>query len=105
MNMERDFIEAPSQMLENWCWEKEPLKKMSSHYLDNSEIPDDMLKALIKSKLANVGYRNLRQILLAQYDQRIHTNPEVNFIIIIITYSETLIHHFLFYFFSFFRLK
>ena len=30
-------------MLENWCWEEETLKMMSGHYLDNSDIPKDIL--------------------------------------------------------------
>jgi hypothetical protein len=44
-HVERDFLEAPSQMLENWCWEEEPLKMMSGHYevILHLKIPLDAL--------------------------------------------------------------
>ena len=70
-------MEAPSQMLENWCWEKEPLNRMSAHYKDKSPIPDDILEALINSRKANAGVFNMRQILLGTFDQNVHTLPEV----------------------------
>lgn len=76
--VERDFVEAPSQMLENWCWEKEPLKRMSSHYKDFTPLPEDMLESLIKSRYANTGVFNLRQILLGTFDQTIHTRAKVD---------------------------
>ncbi|XP_064605583.1 thimet oligopeptidase-like [Liolophura sinensis] len=77
-SVERDFVEAPSQMLENWCWEKEPLCRMSAHYKDGSSIPDDMLKKLLRSRTANAGVFNLRQILLGTFDQTIHTQAEAD---------------------------
>lgn len=76
--VERDFLETPSQMLENWVWEKEPLAKMSSHYKDGSPIPDHMVEKLLASKKANAGAFNLRQIVLATFDQSIHTCPSAD---------------------------
>ena len=71
-------MEAPSQMLENWCWEREPLNRMSGHYKDKSPIPEELLDKLLLSRKANAGVFNLRQILLGTFDQTIHTLPEVS---------------------------
>ncbi|XP_071117688.1 thimet oligopeptidase-like [Haliotis cracherodii] len=90
-HVERDFVEAPSQMLENWCWEREPLCRMSGHYKDGKAIPDDLLEKLTKSRIANAGVFNLRQILLGTFDQTIHTKPEADTAKIFFELSEKIL--------------
>jgi len=49
-SVEKDFVEMPSQMLENWMWQKQILKKVSKHYKTGKPLPDAMIDAKIKSK-------------------------------------------------------
>ena len=48
-----DWVEAPSQMLENWCWEPKVLKKMTRHYKTQETMPSDMVEKLVK-RLATI---------------------------------------------------
>jgi metallopeptidase MepB len=88
----RDFVEAPSQMLENWCWTPSQLKALSRHYSSLSpeymeawksaagdgstkpeeRIPDDLIHKLIKTKHLNGALFNLRQLHFGIFDMTIH---------------------------------
>ena len=67
--VERDFVEAPSQMLENWCWCPEALARMSAHHETGAPIPQELVDALLRSRNANAGVFNMRQIVLGTFDQ------------------------------------
>ncbi|KAF8521046.1 mitochondrial endopeptidase [Gautieria morchelliformis] len=69
-----DFVEAPSQMLENWCWEPKVLRKMSSHYQTKEPLSDDLINKLIKSRYKNVGLFYLLQVFFATFDMKVHTD-------------------------------
>jgi thimet oligopeptidase len=76
-SVERDFVEAPSQMLENWCYEREPLLLMSGLLSDPTQkLPEHLLAAIRESKKANAGLFNKRQIILGLFDQYLHTRSE-----------------------------
>jgi thimet oligopeptidase len=70
----RDFVEAPSQMLENWVWDKKVLDSFAADYRDPSKkIPADILAKLQEAKLATEGTRYRRQISFALTDLALHT--------------------------------
>ncbi|CAK5270325.1 unnamed protein product [Mycena citricolor] len=72
----RDFVEAPSQMLENWCWEPEVLSKMSSHYKTQEPLSEELITKLLKSRYVNVGLQYLRQVFFAKFDIKVHIDQE-----------------------------
>ncbi|RAL61275.1 hypothetical protein DID88_010354 [Monilinia fructigena] len=72
-NTVRDFVEAPSQMLENWCWTPSQLKNLSKHYLTGEPIPDDLIAKQISTKHVNAALFNLRQLHFGIFDMTVHT--------------------------------
>mmetsp|Transcript_67432 Transcript_67432/g.152615 ORF Transcript_67432/g.152615 Transcript_67432/m.152615 type:complete len:422 (+) Transcript_67432:596-1861(+) len=73
---ERDFVEAPSQMLENWCWEAVSLARISRHVETEAPIPKHLVDSLVAAKNANVGLLTCRQLFFGIFDQTIHSQPK-----------------------------
>jgi Zn-dependent oligopeptidases len=73
-----DFVEAPSQMLQNWVWDKKVLDTFAADYRDPSKkIPADIVKKLNDAKLANAGVYYRRQFAFASLDLALHDpHPE-----------------------------
>lgn len=61
-----DFVEMPSQMLEEWLWNKDILKKISSHYKTGVPLPDALIDAKIALKNISSGGDVMRQLSFAQ---------------------------------------
>jgi thimet oligopeptidase len=73
-NVAQDFVEAPSQMLENWVWDADVLNRLSGHYLDHSQkLPADLLQKMIAARDFDQGYYYTRQLMLALTDMDYHT--------------------------------
>src|SRR5438309_3308601 len=70
----QDFVEAPSQMLENWAWDKKILDTFAADYRDPSKkIPAEILAKLKEAKLATEGTRYRRQLSFGLMDMALHT--------------------------------
>lgn len=74
-NVYLDFVELPSQILENWAEEEESLKLFAHHYKTGELIPMDLVESLKKSQKFLVGYSAMRQVNFALLDMAWYANP------------------------------
>lgn len=74
---EQDFVEAPSQMLENWpAASVTALEFLSGHWQDPAKkLPRELAESVVKSRRAHQGLANMRQVFLALFDMRLHSLP------------------------------
>ena len=72
-NVPRDFVEAPSQMLQNWVWEKKVLDTFAADYRDPANtIPAETIEKMKEARLATEGIRYRRQFAFASLDLALH---------------------------------
>lgn len=71
-----DFVELPSQFLENYCYEPEFLKTFAKHYETGEILADEKIQKISDSKNFMEGYQTLRQIGFGLLDISYHTEPE-----------------------------
>lgn len=75
-NVYRDFVELPSQLMENWLTEKEFLDQIAIHYQTGEKIPQELVQNLIDSANFNAGYACCRQLSFGFLDMAWHTLEE-----------------------------
>lgn len=68
-----DFVELPSQIFENWCYEKECLDLFARHYQTGEPIPTALVEKIKKSANFQQGYMTLRQLSFALLDMAYHS--------------------------------
>jgi thimet oligopeptidase len=75
-SVERDFVEAPSQMFEEWVWTPETLKLFARHYETGEPMPDELIAGMIAAKNLQSGVKTEGQIFLGMVDQAYHTDTD-----------------------------
>jgi len=72
-NTVQDFVEAPSQMFEEWAWNRDVLDRFAHHHATGAKIPDALFAAMQKSRAFGRALGTQRQIFLSTMDMEFHS--------------------------------
>ncbi len=75
-NVDHDFVELPSQIMENWGYEKEYLQSFAKHYQTGDALPDSLIAKIKASKNYLSAYYHMRQLQFGILDMNYHTQTK-----------------------------
>jgi peptidyl-dipeptidase Dcp len=84
----RDFVELPSQILENWAGEPELLKEYAIHFESGEPVPDELISRLRRAEHFNQGFMNVEYLASAFLDMDWHTADHENRVADVIGFEE-----------------
>ena len=76
-SVDHDFVELPSQIMENWCYEPEYLNTFAKHYQTGDTIPNELIEKIVESKNYLSAYYHIRQLQFGILDMAWHKLTEI----------------------------